>query len=96
MGSRWRFGDYGIRGSAVDLLLFVYTHGVRGLLDLPLRYAVFISLRCNADIQAFSHGDEHHQVHHRARVQILSWVVKKGEEEGRKKDEVHIAERSFL
>ena len=57
MGSRWRFGDYGIRGSAVDLLLFVYTHGVRGLLDLPLRYAVFISLRRDADIQAFSHGE---------------------------------------
>ena len=87
-------------GSAFDLLLFFY---IRMACEVCWTYRCDMQFLFPCDaMQIFKHSlmerGASNQVHHRARqrVRILSCEVKKSEEEGRKKDEVHIAERSFL
>ena len=90
-------------GSMFDLLLFLlYAWCARFVgPTVAICSFYFLAMRCRySSILILSWREEHHQTKFtmaqgKECESCLGWL-KKGEEEGRKNDEVHIAERSFL
>lgn len=67
----------GNMGSSLTYYWFLYTHGMRGLLDLPIVAICsfyFLAMRCRYS-SILSWREEHHQVHHCAKVRSANPVL---------------------